>query len=78
MTWDGKGKHPVLQKTREEILQMNVAVTEKHAEDTVESAEAKPQPSFQEEVIHQTTRSQQNQEQFIERLADNLLTDRKS
>lgn len=72
MGWNGKGKHPVLQKTAQEILQMNESVTERHAEDHVDSKEKKPQPEFPEQVTLMERQATEKQAQFVENLSESL------
>lgn len=74
MNWNGKGKHPVLNKTAEEILAMNDAVTIKHAGTIVDTEEKSPQPSHEQEFAIITADSQAKQEIFIENMANALST----
>jgi hypothetical protein len=77
LVWDGTGKHPILGKTKEEIVDMNIAVTDTHMNDQAESKDATPQPDIQTETAFQTQRNEENKRLFIENTANNL-SDRKS
>lgn len=72
--WDGKGKHPILNMTAEEIKAFNEGVADRHAGTHADTEEKAPQPSFEQEVGNQTARSLENQQKFVEVLASNLST----
>lgn len=77
MSWNGTGKHPILNKTREEIIAMNDAVTEKHADRHADNEEKKPQPDFPEMATLVEKDAQQKQQTFVENLSE-ALSSRKS
>lgn len=72
MTWDGTGKHPILNKTKEEIIQMNESVTDRHAGNHVDNKEKQPQPDFPQQAVLAEKDAQQKQQNFIENLSEQL------
>lgn len=66
VSWDGTGKHPILDMTAAEIAMANDAVTDKYAGTSAGNPEKKPQPSLEE----QTIKAQETTSLGIELLAE--------
>lgn len=75
MNWNGKGLHPILKMTREEILAASQAVSEKHAGTRVDSEDKTPQPTLEEAVQMHLDNLNPRLEMFKERLERQMKED---
>lgn len=69
VSWNGTGVHPILGLTREEILSANEFVSDKHADDKVDSKEKTAQPTEDEAVRVAREDAKYKQELAIEILS---------
>lgn len=72
MSWDGKGRHPILKMTIEEIRAHNVGTTERQIGKRTDSTVKTKQPSNEENLRHQMIRAQEIANAWINAMARSM------